>query len=192
MKAATPPLRCASAITCWQSVVLPDDSGPKTSVIRPRGMPPTPSARSSAIEPVGIVSTCCRSAEPRRMIEPEPNCFSIARIAASTARPRSAPAVFSPFRSITAIVTLLPVRVRAPGSTQGLATPRDRSAFVPLLFVPPWLARLANQLDVHRRLRERLHLGRDRAVLRLLLGFAAGSISRAHRGYLRGGWTVPG
>ena len=41
-------------MTCWQTVVLPDDSGPKISVIRPRGMPPTPSARSSAIEPVGI------------------------------------------------------------------------------------------------------------------------------------------
>ncbi len=31
----------------------PIDSGPKISVIRPRGMPPTPSARSSATEPVG-------------------------------------------------------------------------------------------------------------------------------------------
>jgi hypothetical protein len=58
MNAATPPRRWASAITCWQIVVLPDDSGPKISVIRPRGMPPTPRARSSAIEPVGIESTC--------------------------------------------------------------------------------------------------------------------------------------
>jgi hypothetical protein len=39
---------------CWQTVVLPDDSGPKISVIRPRGMPPTPRARSSAMEPVGM------------------------------------------------------------------------------------------------------------------------------------------
>ena len=54
MNAAMPPRFCASAMTCWQTVVLPDDSGPKISVIRPRGMPPTPSARSSAIEPVGI------------------------------------------------------------------------------------------------------------------------------------------
>src|SRR6185312_13725192 len=188
MNAATPPLRCASAITCWQSVVLPEDSGPKTSVIRPRGMPPTPSARSSAIEPVGMVSTCCRSAEPRRMIEPEPNCFSMARIAASTARPRSAPAVFSPFRSMTAIVTLL--CVRAPSSTQGLATPRDRSAFVPLFLVPPRLARLPDELDVHRRLRKRLHLGGGGTVLRRLLLLAAGSIPRAHRRFLRAGWTV--
>ena len=57
MNATTPPRAWASARTCWQTVVLPDDSGPKISVIRPRGMPPTPSARSSAIEPVGIVSS---------------------------------------------------------------------------------------------------------------------------------------
>ena len=52
MKATTPPRFWASARTCWQTVVLPDDSGPKISVMRPRGMPPTPSARSSAMEPV--------------------------------------------------------------------------------------------------------------------------------------------
>ena len=90
MKAATPPRACASAMTCWQTVVLPDDSGPKISVIRPRGMPPTPSARSSAIDPVGMKSTCWRETAPSFMIEPVPNCFSIERIAASTALPRSA------------------------------------------------------------------------------------------------------
>ncbi len=108
MNAATPPRRWASAMTCWQTVVLPDDSGPKISVIRPRGMPPTPSARSRAIEPVGMKSTCCRAVAPSFMIEPVPNCFSIERIAASTALPRSAwarsaarsvPPVRSPFRS---------------------------------------------------------------------------------------------
>ena len=57
MIAHTPPIRCASAMMCCTSVVLPDDSGPKISITRPRGMPPTPSAMSSAIEPVGIVST---------------------------------------------------------------------------------------------------------------------------------------
>ena len=77
MKATTPPRRCASARTCWQSVVLPDDSGPKISVMRPRGTPPTPSARSRAMEPVGMASICCRSSEPSRMIEPCPNCFSM-------------------------------------------------------------------------------------------------------------------
>ncbi len=61
MNATTPPRAWASARTCWQTVVLPDDSGPKISVIRPRGMPPTPSARSRAMEPVGMKSTACRS-----------------------------------------------------------------------------------------------------------------------------------
>ena len=35
-------------------MVLPEPSGPNTSTIRPRGMPPTPSAMSSAIDPVGM------------------------------------------------------------------------------------------------------------------------------------------
>jgi hypothetical protein len=37
MKAAVPPARCASAMAWSVSVVLPLDSGPKTSTIRPRG-----------------------------------------------------------------------------------------------------------------------------------------------------------
>ena len=44
MNAAMPPARCASAMTCSASVVLPDDSGPKTSTTRPRGKPPMPMA----------------------------------------------------------------------------------------------------------------------------------------------------
>src|SRR3984893_2356191 len=60
------------------SVVLPDDSGPKISMTRPRGMPPTPSAMSSPKEPVGMESTSyVAPASPRRMTEPLPNCFSI-------------------------------------------------------------------------------------------------------------------
>ena len=90
MNATTPPRAWASARTCWQTVVLPDDSGPKISVMRPRGMPPTPSARSSAIEPVGIVSRTSFSRDPSFMIAPRPNCFSIVARAASTALPRSA------------------------------------------------------------------------------------------------------
>ena len=43
------------------SVVLPEDSGPKTSTIRPRGTPPIPSARSSESAPVGIAATLFRS-----------------------------------------------------------------------------------------------------------------------------------
>ena len=114
MKATTPPLRWASARMCWHSVVLPDDSGPKISVMRPRGMPPTPSARSRAIEPVEMTSTACRSAEPRRMIEPRPNCFSMARIAESTALARSlgrsaAVARVSAPRSVIVTLLLAPV-----------------------------------------------------------------------------------
>ena len=55
--------------------------------MRPRGTPPTPSARSTPIDPVGITATgcaCCSS--PIRITEPLPNCFSIADlIAAATA-----------------------------------------------------------------------------------------------------------
>src|SRR4051794_38136796 len=107
------------------------------------------------------------------MIEPLPNCFSIARIAASTALPRSATA-FSPFRSITAIVaSLLSVR----GGVRGRRAVRgDWSALVPVLFLPAWLALLPDELDVHRRLRKRLHLGQRGPVLGLLLRFAAGSV----------------
>ena len=38
------------------SVVLPEDSGPKISTMRPRGKPPTPSAKSTPNEPVEITS----------------------------------------------------------------------------------------------------------------------------------------
>ena len=54
MNAASPPAFCASAMTCSESVVLPDDSGPKISTMRPRGTPPTPRAASTPIEPVEI------------------------------------------------------------------------------------------------------------------------------------------
>src|SRR6266536_1531301 len=200
MKATTPPRPWASARTCWHSVVLPDDSGPKISVIRPRGMPPTPRARSSAMDPVGIESTDCRSAEPSFMIEPRPNCFSIDRIAASTARPRSARAR-SPLRSSTprspviAILSLAPVLLsrRVPSATMPshltpLATPErefgdDRpaeSALLRLVLLVAGLARLPDELDVLRWLEEGLELLFRGAVLRLLLGFPGGEVSRAH------------
>src|SRR5947207_8364459 len=71
-------------------VVLPEDSGPKISLIRPRGKPPTPSAASSEIEPVEITETgTMASFDPRRRIEPLPNCFSIWPRALSKARERS-------------------------------------------------------------------------------------------------------
>ena len=77
MNAASPPVRCASAMMCSDSVVLPDDSGPKISMMRPRGTPPTPRAASTPIEPVEIELMGRNSFAPRRMIEPLPNCRSI-------------------------------------------------------------------------------------------------------------------
>src|SRR5436190_4461147 len=186
MKATTPPRFWASASTCWQTVVLPDDSGPKISVIRPRGMPPTPSARSSAIEPVGIESTACRSAEPSFMIDPRPNCFSIARIAASTARPRSATALSPlPFampavrsRSLPVIVTwsLAPGGLGRPDGAGPGPRPPGASALAGLL-VPTGLALLLDDLRLRGGLRERRQLGLGCAlVLGLLLDFLVGAI----------------
>src|SRR3989441_4184798 len=54
--------------------------------MRPRGKPPTPSARSTAIEPVEMTSIFSSAAAPSFMIEPFPTCFSIGRIAWSIAR----------------------------------------------------------------------------------------------------------
>src|SRR3954447_12033246 len=60
------------------SVVLPEDSGPKTSTMRPRGRPPTPSARSSDSAPVGTAETRTWAASsPIFMIDPAPNWRSI-------------------------------------------------------------------------------------------------------------------
>src|SRR5216683_6339121 len=94
MMAHTPPMCCASAMTCCTIVVLPDASGPKISVTRPRGMPPTPRAISNAMEPVGMISTAMRCwASPNFMIEPLPNCFSICEMAFSIALDLSASAM---------------------------------------------------------------------------------------------------
>ena len=57
MNAATPPFRWALATACSAIVVLPLDSGPNSSMIRPRGSPLPPSARSSESAPVEIPST---------------------------------------------------------------------------------------------------------------------------------------
>src|SRR4051812_15128235 len=185
MKAAIPPRRCASAMTCWQTVVLPEDSGPKISVMRPRGMPPTPRARSRAIDPVGIESTDCRSAEPSFMIEPRPNCFSMARIAASTARPRSATALSTPpLRAsmslpVIVIVSSLLVASRRTDEAGPGPRPRGASALVRRLF-PAWLALLPDQLRLLRCLGQRRQLGLDGLVLGLLLDFLVGAIPRTH------------
>ena len=57
MNAATPPFRWALATACSAIVVLPLDSGPNSSMIRPRGSPLPPRARSSERAPVEIPST---------------------------------------------------------------------------------------------------------------------------------------
>ena len=75
--AAMPPAFWASAHTCKAIVVLPLDSGPKISMIRPRGKPIPPSARSSERDPVLMHSTFRSASPPSGMIDPSPNCFSI-------------------------------------------------------------------------------------------------------------------
>src|SRR5690349_15173273 len=75
---------------CKVNVVLPDDSGPKISTMRPRGKPPMPSAMSRPSEPVGMTWTSRSTGSlPRRMIAPLPNCLSIAASARSIAFVRS-------------------------------------------------------------------------------------------------------
>jgi hypothetical protein len=86
MNAASPPLFCAWAMIWSDSVVLPEDSGPKISTTRPRGIPPTPRAASTAREPVGITAIGTSGWSPNRMMEPFPNWRSICVRAVSTAR----------------------------------------------------------------------------------------------------------
>ena len=81
MNAATPPIRWALATACSAIVVLPLDSGPNSSMIRPRGSPLPPSARSSDRAPVEIPSTSRWLPSPSFMIAPAPNVFSIWLIA---------------------------------------------------------------------------------------------------------------
>src|ERR1700722_2907092 len=87
------------------SVVLPEDSGPNTSTMRPFGTPPIPSARSSDSAPVGIASTrTCAPSSPMRMTEPLPNSRSIWPSAPCRAASRAFAAFSS---SVTGIVLLL-------------------------------------------------------------------------------------
>src|SRR5688572_28875564 len=84
-----PPVFWAWATTCRARVVLPEDSGPYTSTMRPRGSPPTPRAMSSPSEPVGTTFTSGGAiSSPRRMMLPFPNCFSMVETASSMALSR--------------------------------------------------------------------------------------------------------
>ena len=77
MKAAMPPARWAAAMAWRASVVLPLDSGPNTSMMRPRGKPLPPRARSTERLPLEIPSIGAWASLPSGMIEPVPNSFSI-------------------------------------------------------------------------------------------------------------------
>ena len=72
MNAATPPLLCAFATTESANVVLPEDSGPKISMMRPRGRPRPPSARSRLKAPVAIDGIGASESPSSFMIEPLP------------------------------------------------------------------------------------------------------------------------
>src|SRR5262245_32963181 len=136
MNAQMPPRFCASATTCRVNVVLPDDSGPYTSTMRPRGRPPQPSAMSSPSDPVGmtLISGATWSM-PRRMIEPLPNCFSIELTASSIAFSRWSAIGFlagSPLFYLTGL-TFSPVGrggKRDAGERRVLGSRRFRYAFV--------------------------------------------------------------
>ena len=94
---------------------------------------------------------------------------------------RDAPLCSALFRHGHGSVTLL--SLPTPRGADG--HPRDGSAFFPVLVRGPRLPRLPIQLDVGRRLGKRLQLRLTGFLFRLLLGFAAWAISRAHRGFLR-------
>src|SRR5574340_299338 len=70
--------------------------------MRPLGRPPTPSATSSAIDPVGITEIGCRASSPRRITEPLPKVLSICANASSSALSRSCAcaAIVVPFSNL--------------------------------------------------------------------------------------------
>src|SRR5919197_978489 len=101
------------------SVVLPDDSGPKISTMRPRGKPPTPSAMSSDRAPEGIAETFTAAASsPIFMIDPCPNWRSIWVSALFSAESRAF-AAFSVSVSIWVLLAFFEMdrRVRARSDT---------------------------------------------------------------------------
>src|ERR1044072_6306931 len=104
------------------SVVLPEDSGPKTSTMRPRGMPPIPSARSSDSAPVGIALTLtCAPGSPMRMTVPLPNSRSICV---------SAPLRAS-LRAFAALSAALSVSERAMGTQKPFCARKNSTRYGP-------------------------------------------------------------
>src|SRR5665213_2433970 len=89
MNAAAPPAFWACAIACKAMVVLPEDSGPKISITRPRGKPPTPSATSSESDPVETAPMATWAWSFIFMTAPLPNWRSICPNTVSSACSRS-------------------------------------------------------------------------------------------------------
>src|SRR5881296_3263935 len=124
--AAAPPCRCEFPTTCSASVVLPLDSGPKISLTRPRGIPPTPMAASRLIAPVGIASTRTRGeSAPIRMMAPFPHVFSIWVIARFRAFLRSSESLGTSFSAAMSILDM------------GWEPPRRRPEYTPKLGLSP-------------------------------------------------------
>ncbi len=85
MNAHTPPFFCASAIACNVSVVLPEDSGPNTSMMRPARVTADAERQSSPMEPEGMTSTSTFGESPSFMMASSPNLVLMSRMAASIA-----------------------------------------------------------------------------------------------------------
>src|SRR5689334_8185191 len=89
--------------------------------MRPRGTPPTPSARSTDSAPVGIAATLtAKRSSPSRISEPWPNSFSIWLTAALSAAPRTGSrsgsfALGLPFLSLLDSLVTLASRVTEAG-----------------------------------------------------------------------------
>src|SRR5918993_3701745 len=158
--------------------------------MRPRGIPPTPSARSSAIDPVGDQLLARPELHDRAATELllDRGEGGVDRLATFGGIPFGR----SFFRHRHLSVTLL-IRScwdRSPERTT--MTSAGRSAFFRRLVLDdrPLLARLADHLDVLGWLRQRRHARLCGLLLWLLLLFAR-SVSRAHRFASASSRTLP-
>ena len=87
-------------------VVLPDDSGPKISMILPLGNPPTPRAKSIVTDPVEITSIGSIAVSPKRITVPFPKDLSNLSMVICKAFNFSAFAEFVSFTSLAAMFLL--------------------------------------------------------------------------------------
>src|SRR5437899_3629789 len=146
--------------------------------MRPRGKPPTPSARSTAIEPVEMTSIFSSAAAPSFMIEPFPNCFSICRIAWSIAR------VFSDTATSHLLIAPQKERRRLASHRRHHFWPRGPGAEPPTSPALFFLAFGLHDLEGHRldRLRDGLLAQLLLELfLRLLFGFLVLGLASTRR-----------